>query len=203
MANEGVNQGRRRFLTGTTVVVGGIGAAFAATPFIKSWQPSERAKNAGAPVLQDISKIEPGQKISVLWRGSPVWIVNRTKAMLDTLPGLDGRLRDPKSLIDNQPKYAQNENRSIKPEWLVMIGICTHLGCSPEYVPEIKPEPFDPEWKGGFFCPCHKSRYDMSGRVYDGVPAPYNLAVPPHHYENDTTIVIGVDPGSSTSTGAA
>src|SRR5580765_5518367 len=194
MANEGVNQGRRRFLTGTTVVVGGIGAAFAATPFIKSWQPSERAKNAGAPVLQDISKIEPGQKISVLWRGSPVWIVNRTKAMLDTLPGLDGRLRDPKSLIDNQPKYAQNENRSIKPEWLVMIGICTHLGCSPEYVPEIKPEPFDPEWKGGFFCPCHKSRYDIAGRVFQGVPAPANLVVPPYKFVDDKHIMIGVNP---------
>ena len=194
MANEGVNQGRRRFLTGTTVVVGGIGAAFAATPFIKSWQPSERAKNAGAPVLQDISKIEPGQKISVLWRGSPVWIVNRTKAMLDTLPGLDGRLRDPKSQVDQQPKYAQNETRSIKPEWLVMIGICTHLGCSPEYIPEIKPEPFDPEWKGGFFCPCHKSRYDIAGRVFQGVPAPANLPVPPYKFLSDKQILIGVNP---------
>ena len=195
MANEGVNQGRRRFLTGTTVVVGGIGAAFAATPFIKSWQPSERAKNAGAPVLQDISKIEPGQKISVLWRGSPVWIVNRTKAMLDTLPGLDGRLRDPKSQVDQQPKYAQNETRSIKPEWLVVIGICTHLGCSPEFVPEIKPEPFDPEWKGGFFCPCHKSRYDIAGRVFQGVPAPMNLVVPPYQFVSDKQILIGVGPG--------
>ena len=194
MANEGVNQGRRRFLTGTTAVVGGIGAAFAVVPFVKSWEPSERAKNAGAPVLQDISKIEPGQKISVLWRGSPVWIVNRTKAMLDTLPGLDGRLRDPKSQVDQQPKYAQNETRSIKPEWLVMIGICTHLGCSPEYIPEIKPEPFDPEWKGGFFCPCHKSRYDISGRVFQGVPAPANMVVPPYKFVDDNHILIGVNP---------
>ena len=194
MANEGVNQGRRRFLTGTTAVVGGIGAAFAAVPFVKSWEPSERAKNAGAPVLQDISKIEPGQKVSVLWRGSPVWIVNRTKAMLDTLPGLDGRLRDPKSLVDQQPKYAQNETRSLKPEWLVMIGICTHLGCSPEYIPEIKPEPFDPEWKGGFFCPCHKSRYDIAGRVFQGVPAPANMVVPPYKFVDDTHILIGVNP---------
>ena len=194
MANEGVNQGRRRFLTGTTVVVGGIGAAFAATPFIKSWQPSERAKNAGAPVLQDISKIEPGQKISVLWRGSPVWIVNRTKAMLDTLPGLDGRLRDPKSQVDQQPKYAQNETRSIKPEWLVMVALCTHLGCVPDFVPVMKPEPFDPEWKGGFYCPCHKSRYDLAGRVYAGVPAPKNMLIPPYHFVDDTHIQIGVDP---------
>lgn len=194
MANEGVNQGRRRFLTGTTAVVGGIGAVFAAVPFVKSWEPSERAKNAGAPVLVPIDKIEPGQKISVLWRGSPVWIVNRTKAMLDTLPGLDGRLRDPKSQVDQQPKYAQNETRSIKPEWLVMIGICTHLGCSPEYIPEIKPEPFDPEWKGGFFCPCHKSRYDISGRVFQGVPAPANMVVPPYKFVDDAHILIGVNP---------
>jgi ubiquinol-cytochrome c reductase iron-sulfur subunit len=194
MANEGVNQGRRRFLTGTTAVVGGIGAAFAATPFIKSWQPSERAKNAGAPVLQDISKVEPGQKISVLWRGSPVWIVNRTKAMLDTLKTVDGRLKDPNSAASEQPKYAQNETRSSKPEWLVMVGICTHLGCSPEYVPEIKPEPFDPDWKGGFFCPCHKSRYDISGRVYQGVPAPLNMVVPPYKFVDDTHILIGVNP---------
>ena len=194
MANEGVNQGRRRFLTGTTAVVGGIGAAFAATPFVKSWQPSERAKNAGAPVLQDISKIEPGQKVAVLWRGSPVWIVNRTKAMLDTLPGLKDRLRDPDSLASDQPKYAQNIDRAIKPEWLVMIGICTHLGCSPEFVPEIKPEPFDPDWKGGFFCPCHKSRYDISGRVFQGVPAPLNMVVPPYKFVDDSHILIGVNP---------
>jgi ubiquinol-cytochrome c reductase iron-sulfur subunit len=194
MANEGVNQGRRRFLTGTTAVVGGIGAAFAAVPFVKSWEPSERAKNAGAPVLQDISKIEPGQKISVLWRGSPVWIVNRTKAMLDTLPGLKNRLRDPDSMASDQPAYAKNIDRSIKPEWLVMIGICTHLGCSPEFIPDIKPEPFDPEWKGGFFCPCHKSRYDISGRVFQGVPAPLNMVVPPYKFVDDTHILIGVNP---------
>ena len=194
MANEGVNQGRRRFLTGTTAVVGGIGAAFAAVPFVKSWEPSERARNAGAPVLQDISKVEPGQKLSVLWRGSPVWIVNRTKAMLDTLPVLKDRLRDPDSLASDQPKYAQNIDRSIKPEWLVMIGICTHLGCSPEYIPEIKPEPFDPDWKGGFFCPCHKSRYDISGRVFQGVPAPLNMVVPPYKFVDDTHILIGVNP---------
>jgi ubiquinol-cytochrome c reductase iron-sulfur subunit len=194
MANEGVNQGRRRFLTGTTAVVGGIGAVFAAVPFVESWQPSERTRHAGAPVLQDISKIEPGQKIAVLWRGSPVWIVNRTQAMLDTLPGLASRLRDPDSLASDQPKYAQNADRSIKPEWLVMIGVCTHLGCAPEYVPDIKPEPFDPDWKGGFFCPCHKSRYDISGRVFQGVPAPANMAVPPYKFIDDTHILIGVNP---------
>jgi ubiquinol-cytochrome c reductase iron-sulfur subunit len=195
MANEGVDHGRRRFLTATTAVVGGAGVVAAAIPFIKSWEPSARAKNAGAPVLADISKVEPGQRLSVLWRGQPVWIVNRTPALLATLPQLDSRLRDPKSEIEQQPKYAQNETRSIKPEWLVVIGICTHLGCSPEFVPEIKPEPFDPEWKGGFFCPCHKSRYDIAGRVFQGVPAPMNLVVPPYQFVNDKQILIGVGPG--------
>ena len=170
MANEGVDYGRRRFLTATTAVVGGAGVVAAAIPFIKSWEPSARAKNAGAPVLADISKVEAGQRLSVLWRGQPVWIVNRTPALLATLPQVDSRLRDPKSEMDQQPKYAQNETRSIKPEWLVVVGICTHLGCSPEFVPEIKPEPFDPEWKGGFFCPCHKSRYDIAGRVFQVYP---------------------------------
>lgn len=194
MSNEGVNQGRRRFLTATTAVVGGAGAVTALVPFIKSWEPSERAKNAGAPVLADISKVKEGQRLAVLWRGQPVWLINRTKALLDTLPTVDDRLKDPKSIADQQPKYAQNENRSIKPEWLVMIGICTHLGCSPNYVPDIKPEPFDPEWKGGFFCPCHKSRYDISGRVFKGVPAPLNMVVPPYKFVDDTHVMIGVNP---------
>ena len=195
MANEGVDYGRRRFLTATTAVVGGAGVVAAAIPFIKSWEPSARAKNAGAPVLADISKVEAGQRLSVLWRGQPVWIVNRTPALLATLPQVDSRLRDPKSEMDQQPKYAQNETRSIKPEWLVVVGICTHLGCSPEFVPEIKPEPFDPEWKGGFFCPCHKSRYDIAGRVFQGVPAPMNLVVPPYQFVSDKQILIGVGPG--------
>jgi ubiquinol-cytochrome c reductase iron-sulfur subunit len=197
MANEGVNQGRRRFLTATTAVVGGAGAVTALVPFIKSWEPSERAKNAGAPVLQDIGKVEPGQRITVGWRGQPVWIINRTKPMLDTLASLDGRLKDPKSASDQQPKFAQNETRSLKPEWLVVVGICTHLGCSPDFVPEIKAEPFDPEWKGGFFCPCHKSRYDIAGRVFQGVPAPLNLVIPPYKFVDDKTILIGVNPEGS------
>jgi ubiquinol-cytochrome c reductase iron-sulfur subunit len=194
MPNEGVNQGRRRFLTATTVVVGGAGAVTALVPFIKSWEPSERAKNAGAPVLADITKVEAGARLVIAWRGQPVWVVNRTKAMLDTLPQVDGRLKDKDSKADQQPKYAQNEARAIKPEWFVVIGICTHLGCSPDFVPEIKPEPFDPEWKGGFFCPCHKSRYDISGRVFQGVPAPLNLVVPPYKFVDNTHIMIGVNP---------
>ncbi|MBA8884964.1 ubiquinol-cytochrome c reductase iron-sulfur subunit [Dokdonella fugitiva] len=196
MANDAVvDKGRRRFLTATTSVVGGAGVALAAIPFVKSWEPSERAKSAGAPVLADIGKIEAGQKVTFEWRGLPVFVVNRTKAQLDTLASVDARLRDPKS--DNtaqQPDYAKNEYRSIKPEWLVVTGICTHLGCVPDFFPELKPEPFDPQWKGGFYCPCHKSRYDMAGRVYDGVPAPANLAVPKYHFVDDTHILIGVDP---------
>jgi ubiquinol-cytochrome c reductase iron-sulfur subunit len=193
MANEGVNQGRRRFLTATTAVVGGVGAIAAAIPFIKSWQPSARAKNAGAPVLADIAKVELGQRITVKWRGQPVWIINRSPALLATLPLLKDRLRDPESQVEQQPNFAKNETRSYKdkPQWLVVIGICTHLGCSPDFVPEIKPEPFDPEWKGGFFCPCHKSRYDISGRVFQGVPAPANLVVPPYKFVNDSQILIG------------
>ena len=193
MANEGVNQGRRRFLTATTAVVGGVGAIAAAIPFIKSWQPSARAKNAGAPVLADIAKVEQGQRITVKWRGQPVWIINRSPALLATLPLLKDRLRDPESQVEQQPNFAKNETRSYKdkPQWLVVIGICTHLGCSPDFVPEIKPEPFDPEWKGGFFCPCHKSRYDIAGRVFRGVPAPANLVVPPYKFVNDNQILIG------------
>ena len=192
---EPVNQGRRRFLTATTAVVGAVGAGFAAVPFIKSWNPSARAKLAGAPVTADISALAEGQRLVLEWRGQPIWIVKRSKQMLDVLPTLDARLRDPKSdNLDQQPTYAHNELRSIKPEISVLVGLCTHLGCSPEMKAEIKPEPFDPEWKGGYFCPCHKSRFDMAGRVFDGVPAPINLLVPPHHYESDTSIIIGVDP---------
>lgn len=193
--NEGINKGRRRFLTATTSVVGAAGIALAAVPFIKSWEPSARAKSAGAPVMADISKIEPGQKVTFAWRGLPVFVVNRTPAQLAALPGEDSQLRDPNSdETSQQPAYAKNPTRSIKPEWLVMVAICTHLGCVPDYVGEIKPEPFDPHWKGGFFCPCHKSRYDMAGRVFDGVPAPLNMLIPPYHFVDDTHIQIGVDP---------
>jgi ubiquinol-cytochrome c reductase iron-sulfur subunit len=195
MANAVVDPGRRRFLTATTSVVGAVGVACAAVPFIKSWQPSARAKSAGAPVLAPIGKIEPGQMVKFAWRGMPVFVVNRTPQQLAVLKGEDSRLKDPHSdNTEQQPDYARNENRSIKPEWLVVVGICTHLGCSPEYFGEIKPEPFDPNWQGGFFCPCHKSRYDISGRVFDGVPAPANLQVPPYHFVSDTLIQIGVSP---------
>lgn len=196
MGNDGVeNQGRRRFLTATTAVVGAVGAGFAAVPFIKSWNPSAQAKLAGAPVVTDIGALPEGQQLTLKWRGQPVYVAHRSKAMLDVLPTMDKLLLDPKSdNTDQQPEYAKNEYRSIKPEYLVLIAVCTHLGCAPEFVPELAPQPFDPDWKGGYFCPCHKSRYDLSGRVYSGQPAPANLPVPPYHFENDTTLVIGVDP---------
>lgn len=199
MANAGgaepINTGRRRFLTATTAVVGAVGAGFAAVPFIKSWSPSARAKLAGAPVTADISALAEGQRLVLEWRGQPIWIVKRSKAVLDALPTLNDQLRDPQSQnADQQPAYIKGVTRSIKPELSVLVGLCTHLGCSPEMKAEIRPEPFDANWKGGYFCPCHKSKFDMAGRVYVGVPAPTNLVVPPHHFENDTTLVIGVDP---------
>ena len=202
MANDEVqapvNTGRRRFLTATTAVVGAVGAGFAAVPFIKSWNPSTRAKLAGAPVTADISGLQEGQRLILEWRGQPIWIVKRSSAVLEALPTLDSHLRDPRSdNADQQPEYVRQANpelRSIKPEVSVLVGLCTHLGCSPEMAAEIKPEPYDPDWKGGYFCPCHKSRFDMAGRVFQGVPAPTNLVVPPHYYADDSTIVIGVDP---------
>lgn len=195
MTNEEVNVGRRRFLTATTAVVGAVGAGFAAVPFIKSWSPSARARFAGAPVTQDISALVDGQQMVINWRGQPIYIAKRTKAMLDVMKTLDPTLADPNSAnADQQPKYAQNPTRSIKPEISVLVGVCTHLGCAPEFLPEVKPEPFDPNWKGGYFCPCHKSRYDLAGRVLKAQPAPANLPVPPYHFENDNTLVIGVDP---------
>ena len=202
MANDGVNEpvntGRRRFLTATTAVVGAVGAGFVAVPFIKSWNPSAQAKLAGAPVTADLTGLQEGQRLVLEWRGQPIWIVKCTKAVLDALPSLDSRLRDPESTNkDQQPEYELKGNpefRSVKPEISVLVGLCTHLGCSPEMAAEIKPEPYDPDWKGGYFCPCHKSRFDMSGRVFQGVPAPINLLVPPHYYQDDNTIVVGLDP---------
>lgn len=199
--------GRRRFLTATTAVVGAVGAGFVAVPFIKSWNPSAKAKLAGAPITVDISALQGGQRLVTEWRGQPIWIVKRSSQMLDILPTLDPRLADPLSKVaSQQPDYVLKGDpnlRSIKPEISVLVGICTHLGCSPEMKAEIRPEPFDSEWKGGYFCPCHKSKFDMAGRVFKSVPAPINLLVPPHHYESETSIVIGVDPGSNQRAGAA
>jgi ubiquinol-cytochrome c reductase iron-sulfur subunit len=195
MSGDEVDIRKRRFLTAAATVVGGVGAVYAAVPFLASWLPSERAKAAGAPVQADISKLEAGQMIRVQWRGKPVWVVRRTKEMLAALPGLNGELRDPESVDPQQPEYCQNIDRSIKPEILVAVGICTHLGCSPTFIPEAMPQPYDPKWKGGFFCPCHGSRFDLAGRVFKGVPAPLNLEIPPHKYISDTLILIGEDRG--------
>ncbi|MGL5813112.1 ubiquinol-cytochrome c reductase iron-sulfur subunit [Aeromonas sp.] len=192
MSNAPVDTGRRRFLTWSTVAVGGVGAAFTAVPFIKSWNPSAKAKAAGAPVEVDISKLEPGQLIRVEWRGKPVWVVKRTKQTLDALAAHDGKLRDPASDEPQQPDYAHNGYRSIKPEIFVAVGICTHLGCSPSYLPDS----FGEQVQGvtsGFFCPCHGSKFDMAGRVFQGVPAPLNLVIPPYQFLSDTTILVGAD----------
>ncbi len=197
MSTDGVDTSRRRFLTAATSVVGAVGAGAVAVPFISSMQPSARAQAAGAPVEADFSKLEPGSKVTVEWRGKPVWIVRRTEQALKDLPTLDDKLRDPESKVDQQPIYCQNEYRSIKPEYLITVGICTHLGCSPTYRPEIAPADLGPEWKGGFFCPCHGSTFDLAGRVYQGVPAPTNLVVPPYMYLDETRVVIGNDEGAA------
>ncbi len=193
MSNGDVDQGRRRFLVGATSVVGGIGMVGAAVPFVASWNPSAKAKAAGAPVKVNISKIEAGQQVTVEWRGQPVWIVRRTKEMLDQISQLDEVVADPLSKKPQQPEYVKGVERSIKPEYMIMVGICTHLGCSPKFRPEVAAADLGAEWKGGFFCPCHGSKFDLAGRVFKGVPAPSNLVVPPHYYIDDNTVMIGLD----------
>jgi len=189
MSSDGTDNNRRRFLTAATVVVGAVGTAVAAVPFVKSWNPSARARSAGAPVEADISKLEPGQQIIFKWQGKPVWVVRRDEIALATLSEVAGNLRDAVSDDSIQPEYTKNEYRSIKPEYLVIVGLCTHLGCSPSYRPNM----IEADFKGGFFCPCHGSKFDFAGRVYSGVPAPTNLTVPPHYYINDGLILIGED----------
>ena len=191
MDNHEINQGRRRFLVLTTAGAGGLAAAGVAAPFVASWFPSEKAKAAGAPIEIDVSKIESGQMLTAEWQGKPIWVVNRTDQQLKDLKGLNGVLTDPNSEVNHQPEDCKNETRSIKPNVLVAIGICTHLGCSPTYRPDIAPADLGAEWKGGFFCPCHGSKFDIAGRVYAGAPAPTNLVVPPPKYLSDTTILVG------------
>jgi ubiquinol-cytochrome c reductase iron-sulfur subunit len=191
MAEGTVDKGKRRFLIGATGFVGGIGGVAAATPFVMSLFPSERAKAAGAPVEVDISKLEPGQKIDVEWRGKVVWIISRTPAMLEGLPKLDAKLADPASAQPQQPADCRNGWRSLKPPVFVAVGICTHLGCSPTFRPEVAPADLGPEWLGGFFCPCHQSKFDLAGRVYKGVPAPTNLVIPPYRFLNEGRILVG------------
>jgi len=197
MSAQGVNKMRRRLLVAATSAVGAVGAGFALVPFVSSMNPSARARAAGAPVEANVSKLEPGALLRVKWRGKPVWVVHRTPEMLEALPSLDSRLVDPASEVPQQPEYCQNPTRSIKEQYWVAIGICTHLGCSPTYRPEFGPEDLGSDWKGGFHCPCHGSRFDLAGRVFKNVPAPTNLVIPQHTYLNDTTILIGVDGGTA------
>jgi ubiquinol-cytochrome c reductase iron-sulfur subunit len=185
MTQDGVNKGRRRFLYIATGAVGAVGAVGVATPFVKSWFPSEKAKAIGAPVSVDISSIELGEMRIVEWRGKPVFVVRRTPEMIETLKqdNFKARLTDPNSDVEQQPEFAKNDTRSLSEELLIVEGVCTHLGCSPKFTPEVEPQAYDANWQGGFFCPCHGSRFDLSGRVFSGVPAPSNMKVPPHKIE--------------------
>lgn len=198
MANSGVDKRRRRFLIAATSVVGAVGTVAVAAPFISSWSPSARALAAGAPVEVPVGKVEPGQLLRVIWRGKPVWVVNRTKEMLGTLEGLSSQLKDPDSTNDKQqPLYAKNlyRTREGKEQYLVLVGICTHLGCSPTYRPELGPADLGAEWKGGWYCPCHGSKFDLAGRVFKNVPAGANLEVPPYYFKDDSTVLVGEDGG--------
>ena len=197
MSTDGVDNSRRRFLTAATTVVGTVGTVGLVIPFASSMNPSARAKAAGAPVEVDISKLEPGGMITVEWRGKPVWVVRRTKQNMDELKSNTGHLADANSEATQQPGYAKNFHRSRNDhaEIIVMVGICTHLGCSPKYRPEMAPADLGADWKGGYFCPCHGSKFDLAGRVYSGVPAPTNLVIPPHTYLSGSVILVGIDEG--------
>ncbi|WP_339892616.1 ubiquinol-cytochrome c reductase iron-sulfur subunit [Neptuniibacter pectenicola] len=197
MSNDGVNKGRRRLLIGATSAVGAVGAVGAAVPFVASWNPSAKARTAGAPVKVDISKLEVGQQMVAKWRGKPVWIVRRSEEALADLAKLDN-LQDPNSEAPQQPAYVPTTPaRAIREDVSVLVGICTHLGCSPTYRPEIAPADLGEDWVGGYYCPCHGSRFDLSGRVMNGSPAPTNLVIPPHRYESDSVIIVGVDQESA------
>jgi len=197
--SDGINKGRRNFLIGATTTVGSAGVVGVAVPFLGSWNPSAKALAAGAPIKIDIGKLQPGEMLGPIpaWRDRPIFVILRTEAMLTELNKNVSRLADPKSAEPQQPVYAQNDTRSIKPELLVLVGLCTHLGCSPKPRPTVEPTEFDPNWRGGFYCPCHGSKFDLAGRVYSGVPAPTNLEVPPYRYESDSVIVIGEDEGTA------
>lgn len=193
-AESEVDNNRRRFLTVATSAVGAAGAVAVAVPFLGSWNPSAKAKAAGAPVKADIGKLEPGQMVVVEWRGKPVYVVHRTEEMITNLDKVDGDLKDPDSAISKQPAYISSKARSIRPELLVVEGLCTHLGCAPKFRPEVGAADLGgDEWVGGFFCPCHGSKFDLAGRVYSGVPASSNLVVPPYSFESQSVLVIGVD----------
>jgi ubiquinol-cytochrome c reductase iron-sulfur subunit len=189
--DEAVDLSRRRFLTRATIATGAVGAAFAAVPFIESWQPSERARAQGEPVQVDLTKVEPGQMVTPVWRKQPIYVVRRTPDMVARVAGHDADLKDPQSKDSTQPPYAMNPQRSRTPEFLVLVGICTHLGCLPKE--RFSAAELYPSWPGGFFCPCHGSRFDLAGRVFDGSPASINLRVPPYSYPKPTTLLVGAD----------
>jgi ubiquinol-cytochrome c reductase iron-sulfur subunit len=192
---DGVDGGRRHFLLVATTVTGIAGAAMTAVPFLASWKPSARAQALGAPVEQDISKLEPGAMVKVNWRGQAIFIVRRSPEMMKQIedPALADRLRDPKSEQSDQPKYAKNDTRSLKPDVLVLVGVCTHLGCAPMSRFQPADAELGADWPGGFYCPCHGSKFDLAGRVFKDVPAPLNLKVPPYRFINDGVVQIGVD----------
>jgi len=194
MSSDDVNKGRRRFLVATTSVVGGVGIGIAAVPFIKSWMPSAKAQAIGVPVEVNVTKLKEGQLLKVQWRGQTIGVLRRTQDMVDGLSKVDGSLSDPESLDAEQPEYIHGEQRALKPEFLVVNMHCTHLGCVPQMIPQVGPQPFDADWNGGFYCPCHKSKFDLSGRVYSGVPAPTNLRIPPYSFLDEHTLIIGVSP---------
>jgi ubiquinol-cytochrome c reductase iron-sulfur subunit len=194
MSSDDVNKGRRRFLVATTSVVGGVGIGIAAVPFIKSWMPSAKAQAVGVPVEVNISKLKEGQLLKVQWRGQTIGVLRRTQEMIANLPNIDTVLADPESANADQPAYIHGEQRALKPEFLIVNMHCTHLGCVPQMIPQVGPQPFDENWNGGFYCPCHKSKFDLSGRVFKGVPAPTNLRIPPYSFLDDHTVMIGVSP---------
>ena len=190
----GTSQARRRFLTAATSLVGVAGTVGIAVPFMGSWNPSEKAKAAGAPVKADVSKLEPGQMVVVEWRGKPVYVLHRTDTQVADLPKLDDNLKDPGSAASDQPAYISGEGRSLRPELFVAVGLCTHLGCAPKFRPEVGAADLGgDDWLGGFFCPCHGSKFDLAGRVFQGVPASANLVIPPYSFEGNNVLVIGVD----------
>lgn len=198
MSEAAVDPDRRRFLTGTAAVIGGIGASLAAIPFVATFQPSARAKAFGAPVEADIGRIEPGQRVTYKWRGQPVWVVRRTEEQLKAIEAMNGgTLSDPQSDKSEQPEFAKNAWRSSNKEYLVLVGVCTHLGCAPSYRPQVGAEDLGSDWKGGFYCPCHGSKFDLAGRVFAGVPAPTNMRVPPYRYLDDAHILIGESEGGA------
>lgn len=194
---EDVDTSRRKFLTAATAATGAVGAGFVAVPFLASWKPSERARAMGAPTEIDVGKMEPGQMVVSNWRKQPIYVVRRTPEMVAGLPKVDPQLKDPKSADSQQPDYARNDARSIKPEFLVVYATCTHLGCLPKEYFKPGDALLGTDWPGGFFCPCHGSKFDMAGRVFAGSPASINLGIPPHAFESETKLVIGVDPAAA------